>query len=339
MTMYGMLSDLLESGVPLLRAIEILAEQTTHKGLQEVIVDLASRVADGASFADACRKHPEVFSSLAVSIIHAGEEGGFLDDSLSRLAQFTERSEELRGKVLGALAYPAFLLVTGIAVLVGMMMFFVPKFAPMFDRLLSQGRLPLPTRILLSASETLAAHAVWFVLLLALLLAALWTARNSTAGQEWWDRFRLNCPGIGPVTRSLAMSRFCRLLGTLLQNGVGILKALSIAKDATGNRVIRQAIASAASNVSSGKSLTEPLRASGQFPLEILELVSVGEQTNRLDQSLLAIADKWEQRTQRRLDAATKMIEPVLMLVMAVLVGFMVIALLLPVFENTGGIG
>lgn len=333
---YRMLADLLDSGVPLLRALTILQEQTSQPVLSDVIVDVRSSVAQGESLAVACGRHSGVFPRIDTSMIHAGEEGGFLEDALERLAGFRERKEEIRNRVLGALAYPGFLLVVGIIVLIGMLTFFIPEFEPMFARLQVDGQLPLATRALLYTSHFLKDQMVWLIPGFLISGIALRHASQNPGVQKYWDRLRLDLPLVGSMNRSLAIARFCRLLGTLLQNGVELLKALGIAREAAGNAIISEAIADASANVSSGKSIAEPLRACGQFPMEVLELISVGEQSNRLEKTLLSIADKWDRRTYRQLDTLTKLIEPALMLVMAGLIGFMVIALLLPVFENPG---
>lgn len=334
--MFDQLSDLLESGVPLLKSLDVLCEQTSHGALKSKLLDLRQQVANGRTLADAMRSHREAFNDLAVSLVHAGEEGGFLEDSLQRVARFTEKQEELRGRVAGALAYPLFLIGVGTIVVVGMMVFFVPKFAPLFERLRARGELPSATVVLLGASDLLRHHGLW---LLAALAIGAFFARQSLqtdAACEWLDRVKLRLRGLGPIIRHLALARFCRVLGTLLKNGVPLLKSLRIAKDATGNRVLNRAIQLAADNVSSGKSLAEPLRTSGQFPRELLEMIAVGETANRLDTVLVELADKLDQRTQRKIDTLVKLLEPCLMLVMAVVIGFLVVALLMPVFESNG---
>jgi general secretion pathway protein F len=337
-SMFEMLADLLESGVELLKAIDVLIEQTAHPVLKATLEDLRKQVADGRPLADSMKCHPAVFSELSVSIVRAGEEGGFLEDSLKRIADFTEKQEELRGRVLGALAYPLFLLIAGAVVVTGMVVFFVPKFAPLFDRMRAEGTLPTSTILLLGLSDFLRTYGAWLVIVGCGLAFVTRQQMQSEHARRWIDTARLRIRGVGSVVRSLAMARFCRVLGTLLKNGVPMLKSLRIARDATGNVVLSQAIADAADNVSSGKSLSEPLRACGEFPREILEIIAVGEQSNRLETVLLNLADKLEHRTQRRLDVLMKLLEPSLMLVMAVVIGFLVMALLLPVFESSGGI-
>lgn len=334
--MYELLADLLDSGVSLLKALDVLAEQTSHPVLQNTLGDIRSQVADGRSLADAMRCHPTIFRELPVSMVHAGEEGGFLEDSLKRIATFTERQEEMKGRVIGALAYPAFLIVAGVVVVTGMLAFFVPKFEPMFERMQERGELPLPTILLLSVSNTIRNHGLWILVGLGIVafVARHWLTSDTMKLKI--DLLRLNVKGVGPIVRNLAIARFCRVLGTLLRNGVPILKSLEIAREATGNLALSATIGDAAQKVQSGKSLAAPLAASGQFPREVLEMITVGEQANRLESILLDVADKLERRTHRNLDVLVKLIEPALMVVMAMAIGFLVIALLMPIFESNG---
>ncbi len=335
-TMFDQLSHLLEAGVPLLKSLEILSDQAADPTQKEQLQAISQQVASGRTLADALKAHPETFSDLIVSLVHAGEEGGFLEESLTRIARLTQRQEELRSRVMGALTYPLFLVVVGTVVVTGMMTFFVPKFAPLFDRLRQRGELPTATTLLLGASQSLRTYGIlWLALAIGVVLAVRrWL--KSELGQEWLDQRKLTVRGLGPILRSLALSRFCRVLGTLLKNGVPLLKSLRIAKDATGNRVLARAFQRAADNVSSGKSLVAPLRASGQFPRELLEMIAVGETANRLDTLLVELADRLDQQTQGKIDTLVKLLEPCLMLVMAVVIGFLVVALLLPVFASNG---
>jgi len=337
-TFFAQLGDLLHSGVPLLRSLEILERQTTKPALAMVLQQVREDVADGTRLAEALRSHPRVFGELSVSMVRAGEEGGFLEDVLKRIAQFTEQQEDLKGRVVGALAYPLFLIIIGGIVVTGMIVFMVPQFAPIFERLQEKGELPLATQLLMGTSTLLQKY--WFWLLFPL-IAAIWAAQNyaaSEAGRVVFDRLRLNIPGAGPIFRNLAISRFCRILGTLMQNGVPILPSLRISKDATGNRILTTAIAAAADNISAGKSLAKPLSSSGQFPVEVVEMISVGEEANNLEQVLLDIADGMERRTYRKLELFVRLLEPLLLLVLAVMVLFLVIALLMPVFQSAGAL-
>ena len=336
--MYSQLGDLLHAGVPLLRSLEILEQQASHPTLKGVLQDVREQVRDGNRLADAMRRHPRVFQDLSVSMVRAGEEGGFLEDVLKRIAIFLDHQEELKSRVIGALVYPAFLMGMGTFVVIGMLVFFVPKFAPIFDRLRERGELPLPTKLLMGLSGVLQSHGIW--LLLAAGGLVFWGVRflKTEQGKYLADSWRLRLKGLGPIVRSLAISRFCRILGTLLKNGVPILPSLRIAKDATGNRLLSDAIGIAADNISTGKSLARPLAASGQFPREVVEMITVGEEANNLEQVLLDIADTMEKHTHRQLDLFVRLLEPLMLLVMAVVILFVVVALLMPVFQSAGAL-
>jgi general secretion pathway protein F/type IV pilus assembly protein PilC len=332
---YTQLADLLRAGVPLLRSLDILERQTRNLTLKTVVKEVRDDVADGTRLAEAMRHHPTVFSELAVSMVRAGEEGSFLEDSLGRIAEFTEHQEELKGRVVGALVYPAFLVVVGTAVVVAMLVFFVPKFEPMFERLREVGQLPWATTALMGLSGFLQAYG-WLVGL-ALVAGGVFLGRwfQDEAGRRRFDELRLRLYGIGYVTRSLGIARFCRVLGTLLHNGVPLLSSLRIAKDATGNRVLSEAIAMAAEHVSSGKSLARPLADSKEFPQDIIEMIAVGEEANNLEQVLINIADKMERQTNRQLDLVVRLLEPVMLVVMAGIILFVVVALMLPMLSSS----
>jgi general secretion pathway protein F/type IV pilus assembly protein PilC len=295
-------------------------------------------VGDGSRLADAMRRHPRVFIELVVSMVRAGEEGGFLEDVLKRIAIFTEHQEDLKNRVVGAMAYPAFLFVACVLIVAGMMIFLVPRFEPIFDRLREREGLPWATTTLLAVSGFLQSYGIWVVVGLGAL--AVW-GRNfvqSAEGRRLVDSWRLKIVGLGPIVKSLAISRFCRILGTLLKNGVPILQSLRIAKDAAGNVVLSEAIGIAAENISAGKSLARPLGASGHFPREVVEMIAVGEEANNLEQVLLNVADNMEQRTYRELDLFVRLLEPAMLLMMASVILFVMIALLLPVFQGAGAL-
>lgn len=332
---YTQLADLLRSGVPLLRSLELLSRKTTHSTLAHVIQDVCEQVADGATLADAMKHHPRVFSELAVSMVHAGEEGSFLEDVLKRIAEFTDHQEELKARIVGAMVYPIFLIVIGTIIVVGMLLYVVPKMAPIIDRMADRGSLPWATTALLSLSGFIGDYGIWLLALLVAGLFLLVRAANSEEGRLRFDRLRLKLVGFGPIVRSLAIARFCRILGTLLRNGVPILQSLRIAKDATGNRVLSEAIALAGDSIQSGKSLTQPLSRSKQFPEDVVEMIAVGEEANNLEQVLIDIADNMERYTNRKVDLFVRMLEPVMLTVMAVIVLFVVVALLLPIIQSS----
>ncbi|MCA9036995.1 MAG: type II secretion system F family protein [Planctomycetaceae bacterium] len=330
---YNQLADLLRSGVPLLRSLQLLEDQTSNPSLRYVIQDVREQVADGTRLNDAMRRHPKAFNYLTVSMVKAGEEGGFLEEVLARIAMFNDHQEELRGRVTGAMIYPVFLMTIGSAIVSVMMIWFVPQFAEIFKTMREKGTLPGATTALLSISDFLQQ---WWILMAIVLIgsvAGLIVYSGTEEGSRNMDRWKLKLPGLGGILQSLAVARFCRMLGTLLKNGVPILQSLRIAKDASGNIVLAEAIGNAADNVSSGQSLAVPLRASGQFSRELVEMIAVGEESNNLENVLIGVADNMEKRTSRRIDMVVRMLEPILLLIMAAVVTFVIAALLLPVLN------
>ena len=326
--MYSQLADLLGSGVPLLRALKSLVKSTIHPSLRQVLKEIQGAVADGKSLTEAMREHPRVFSPLHIAMVQAGERASFLEQVLRSLAEFLERLDELRSKVTGAMIYPALLTVVGTAVMLGAMIFFVPRFEP----LLSGVHQTVPTRLLFAFSHVVRGY--WYLLILGLAGGAslLWSSLNSPGGRRWLERWRFKVPVVGSALRMVAITRFCRILGTMLANGVPLLQALSISKDSTGSPLLADRVASAAENVRAGKSLTEPLAAGGMFPEQIIAMISVAEESNQLEKVLVHIADTVERRTNRQVDQAVRLVEPLILCAVAAAVGFLAMGLLLPIF-------
>jgi general secretion pathway protein F/type IV pilus assembly protein PilC len=330
---YGQLADLLRSGVPLLRAIEVVQGQASHAGLKAILTEIHRRVEDGSTLADAMARFENVLGEMAVSMVRAGGEGGFLEEALTRVAQFTETQDDLKKRTMGAIAYPAFLAVVGTIIVVVLVVFFVPKFGELFQQLREKGELPVVTEWLLATSAFMRR---WGLLLLAALVGSGWWMRRwlrTEAGRWWADRLRLRLPLVGKVFLGLAVARFCRVFGTLLHNGVPIVRSLEISRDAAGNRVLAAAISNATENISAGQSLAGPLGASGQFPPVVVEMIAVAEQANNLETVLLSVADSLERTTWRRLDLTVRLIEPIMLLILAGIILVLVIALLLPVLK------
>jgi general secretion pathway protein F/type IV pilus assembly protein PilC len=333
--LYGQLADLIGSGVPLLRALDTLVKSTVHPGLRDLLKDIHAKVADGKSLTESLREFPETFPVLHTAMIQAGERAAFLEDVLRSLSGFLERFEELRSKVLGALIYPALLTALGTVVMLGALMFFVPKFEP----LLANARKPLPTQVLFAASTLVRSY--WYLLLLgaAGLGAAAWANLRSVAARRWIEKWRLKLPVVGAAFRLLAITRFCRILGTMLANGVPLLQALKISKDATGSTILSERIAEAAESVRDGKRLSEPLGTGGFFPEQILAMIAVAEESNKLDKVLVQIADTVERRTNRQVDQAVRLIEPAILCLVAACIGFLALGLLLPIFTMASQLG
>jgi general secretion pathway protein F/type IV pilus assembly protein PilC len=326
--MYSQLADLLGSGVPLLRALKSLVKSTINPRLREVLKEIQGAVADGKSLTEAMRQHPQVFSPLHLAMIQAGERASFLEQVLRSLAEFLERLDELRSKVSGAMIYPALLTAVGTVVMLGAMVFFVPRFEP----LLSGVHQTVPTRLLFASSHLVRDY--WYLLGIGLGGGAslLWSNLNSAGGRRWLERWRFKVPVVGSALRMVAITRFCRILGTMLANGVPLLQALSISKDSTGSPMLAERVALAAENVRAGRPLTEPLAAGGMFPEQIVAMISVAEESNQLEKVLVHIADTVERRTNRQVDQAVRLVEPLILCAVAAAVGFLAMGLLLPIF-------
>jgi type II secretory pathway component PulF len=333
-TTYGQLAGLLRSGVPLLRSLAVLRDQSSHRSLKEVLTQVHAKVEEGTTLADAMVRFPKAFSEMATNMVRAGGEGGFLEDALERVAVFTEQQEDLKSRTVGAIAYPAFLGVIGTLVVTVLIVFFVPMFEPLFAQLKQRGQLPVITEWLLAFSGTLAS---WWMLVPVLIALGvfIWIRiqLQTEAGKLAADRFKLRLPMVGKIFLNMAVSRFCRVLGTLLHNGVPILRSLDISSLATGNRVLGNAIRKAAENISSGQTLAAPLAASGHFPSDMVEMIAVAEESNSLETVLISMADQLERRTWRQLDLFVRFLEPIMLLMIAGVVLVVAIGLLLPVLK------
>jgi len=333
--MYGQLSDLLGSGVPLLRAIRSLIKSTVNKRLAEVLKNIHGGVADGKSLYESMSEQPEVFPKLHTAMVKAGERASFIEEVLESLSGFLERLDELRGKVLGALVYPIMLVMLGGTVMVAALVFFVPRFEPMLAGI----EKPLPTEIVFLLSECVRNY--WLILLagLAGIVLLFWSVIQSSSGKQAIERWRLKIPVVGTAVRMVAITRFCRILGTMLSNGVPILQALGISRDATGSALLAEDIENAIENVRAGEFLTPPLEAGGMFPEQVLAMISVAEESNQLEKVLLHIAESVERRTNQQVDQAVRLIEPVILCLVAAGIGFLALGLLLPIFTMASSLG
>jgi len=333
--LYGQLSDLLAADVPALRALEILSRSTINRRLAVHINRVREDVAAGKSLADAMTVFPDAFKPLHVAMVRAGERAGFLETVLANLSQFLERQDELRNKVRGAMVYPLLVMTVGMIVGAIVLAAIVPQFRDLFEDI----AVPWPTRALFAVSGVF--QAAWPLVLLGGVVAVvcLWSFMASARGRRLWDGWRLRVPVIGRITRLVAITRFCRILGMMLANGVPLLESLAISKDATGSLVLANSIAEASENVRAGETLAEPLRASGFFPAEILEMIAVAEESNRLEKTLQQIADTVERRTSRQVDLGVRLIEPLILIGLAAGIAVFAAALIYPIFSMAGAIG
>lgn len=333
--MYGQLADLIGSGVPMLRSLDSLIRSTTNASLLAILKEIRGFVAEGKSLTEALREFPRVFPPLHTAMVQAGERADFLEQVLRSLSDFLERLDDLRSKVLGAMIYPMLLTVLGTTVMIGALIFFVPKFEP----LLGAVKKPLPTELIFALSK--AVRSYWYVLLIALggVGALAWTNLTSKSSRRWMEMWRLRLPVVGTALKMLAITRFCRILGTMLVNGVPLLQALKISKDATGSALLAERIAEATESVRDGKPLSGPLAVGGLIPEQILAMIMVAEESNKLDKVLLQIADTVERRTNRQVDQAVRLVEPAILCVVAAGIGFLALGLLLPIFTLASSLG
>ena len=333
--MYGQLSDLLASGVPLLRSLKSLVKSTVNKRLAVVLREIHNEVADGQSLHKSMAGHQDIFPTLHTVMVQAGERASFLDDVLESLSVFLERLDELQGKVLGALVYPSMLVLLGGSVMIGALVFFVPKFEPMLAGIDK----PMPTEIVFLLSEIVRRY--WLIIAAGIggLIAFFWSVLQSQAGKQAMERWRLKIPVAGNALRMVAITRFCRILGTMLANGVPILQALAISRDATGSALLAKNIDEAIENVRAGEPLTEPLKAGGMFPEQVIAMISVAEESNQMQKVLLQIADSVERRTNQQVDQAVRLIEPAILCLVAAGIGFLALGLLLPIFTMASSLG
>ena len=333
--MYGQLSDLLGSGVPLLRALKSIVKSTVNKRLKGVLGDIHYSVADGKSLYESMAEHHNIFPALHTVMVQAGERASFIEEVLESLSVFLERLDELRGKVLGALIYPVMLVMLGGTVMVSALVFFVPKFEPMLAGI----EKPMPTEVIFFLSESIRNY--WAIIAIAIggLVAFFWSAMQSQSSKRAMERWRRKIPVAGTAMRMVAITRFCRILGTMLANGVPILQALAISRDATGSALLAENIDDAIKNVRAGEPLTEPLKGGGLFPEQVLAMISVAEESNQLQKVLLHIADSVERRTNQQVDQAVRLIEPVILCMVAAGIGFLALGLLLPIFTMASSLG
>ncbi len=331
------MADLLGSGVSLARSLDLLSRQTESRSLRLVIEDLQRFVRDGGTFSQSLLRHPKVFSSLYVGLVEAGEVGGALDSVLDRLADFGEKEEEFRTKVSQALAYPILIAGVGLLTVGFLLIFVIPKITGLFQDL--QTTLPLPTQIVVSLSETFASF--WWVLLGLGVTAVILFKRFARlpGGAQALDRFKLRLPLFGEFLRKKEIARFGRTLGTLVGNGVPVLRGIEIVSKTMSNQVLRQEVDRAWQDVREGASLAESLARSPHFPPTVTNMVAVGEESGALERALFKVADAFEREVDRTAKRMTTLLEPAMILLLAVLVGFIVISMLLPIFQLQGVVG
>lgn len=322
---------LLDAGFTLERSLSILSDLTEKKKLKDLLKDLLSQIRSGKSFSDALSKYPSVFPLFYVNMIKAGEAGGFIEDSITRMATYLENSHGLKSDVRSALIYPLFLCLVGTAAVIMLLTFVVPQFTEIFTDM--GETLPLPTVMLLAVSDALINY--WWVFLLLIAAAAVLIKRyiKTEKGSKKWDDLKFRIPVFGNLFKETAVSRFARTLGTLLASGVPLLNAFQIVKGTIGSQKISEIISQVRDSARKGRGISEPLRNSNIFPPIAVHMVTVGEETGRLDEMLIKIADRFDIEVRTTVKRMLALLEPALILIMGLVIGFIVISMLLAIFS------
>lgn len=326
-------ATMINSGLALLRALYILESQTQNSRLRAIIGSVRSDVEGGTSLSEALEKHPRIFNRLYVSMVKAGEAGGILDETLNRVASQLEAEDSLKRQVRSAMVYPCLIAAFALLVMTAMIMFIIPIFSKMYADLGS--KLPLLTRIMVGISNTM--RSIWGVFVFAALAGAIYgiiRLKRTPKGTAAWDMAKLHIPmGIGEIIRKLAMARFSRTLATLVSSGVPILQAIEITGETAGNTVVSDAMVGVRQSVKEGRPMSEPLASVSVFPPMVTQMIAVGEETGALDTMLKKIAEFYEDEVQASVKALTSILEPIMMIGVGALVGIIVIALYLPIFN------
>jgi type IV pilus assembly protein PilC len=322
-------ATLLDAGLPIVRSLDILQGQQKPGMLKETLADVKADVEGGSALSESLSKHPRVFDKLYVNMIKAGEAGGVLDQILARLADYMEKSLRLKQKIIGALVYPAAVITIAGGILTFILIYIIPKFEAMFKEM-DLGQLPFLTEMLIGVSKMITSY--WYIVIFGIFLiwAVLYFAGRTPKGRYTLDLIKLKFPIFGMIISKSSVSRFCRTLGTLIQSGVPILNALSIIKNATGNAVVATAVENVHNSIREGDTIAEPLRHSGVFDDIVVNMIQVGEETGELDKMLIKVADNYDNEVDTLVGALMSLLEPVLIVGMGGTVGFIVIALFMP---------
>jgi type IV pilus assembly protein PilC len=333
------LATLVDAGLPLLRGLRVLERQERNVTLKEVIGKLGTSIEGGSTFSESLAQHPKVFNRLYINMVKAGELGGVLEVVLNRLAEFMEKAQKIKGKVIAAMFYPTAVMFVAVVILAVLMVWVVPKFKDIFAEMLEGEALPAFTQFVLAISDTIANHFILTLCGVVALFIAFKLFGRTKFGRRLIDRAKLNIPVFGPVLSKVAISRFTRTLGTLISSGVPILQALTIVKETSGNVVIGEAVGAVHESVKEGETITAPLEASQVFPPMVVSMVDVGEQTGALPEMLMKIADNYDDEVDNAVSAMTSLLEPIMIVFLAVIVGSIVIALFLPLIKLIEGVG
>jgi len=331
---------MINAGLPLVQCLEILSTQSENKVLRETIGEVKTQVEAGSTFSDALRRHPKVFDDLYVNLVHAGEVGGLLDTILTRLAKYIEKAMKLKGQIKSAMIYPAAILGVAAVVITVLMIWVIPIFAKMFNEL-SGGKmgLPGPTQFVIDVSNVFTSY--WYVMIGSIVAVVFGIKKYyaTSQGRMAIDKFLLKTPVFGDLIRKASVAKFTRTLGTLLSSGVPLLDGLTICAKTAGNKVIEETLVNARVSISGGKTIADPLAASQVFPKMVTHMIAVGESTGALDAMLGKIADFYEDEVDQAVTSLTSLLEPIMMVFLGIVIGFIVIAMYLPIFKMSEAIG
>jgi type IV pilus assembly protein PilC len=325
------LATLVDAGLPLLRGLRVLEKQERNATLKGILGKLALSIEGGSTFSEGLAQHPKVFNRLFVNMVKAGELGGVLEVVLKRLAEFSEKAQKIKGKVKAALFYPVAVLIVATGIMILLMCFVVPQFKGVFAGM--NMTLPSFTLLVMGISDMIKNHILETMGVVVVLVILFLLFIKTKFGRLVWDKTKLKMPAVGPVISKVAISRFCRTLGTLVSSGVPILQALTIVKETAGNVIISNAVVKVHESVKEGETITAPLEGSGVFPPMVVSMVDVGEQTGALPEMLLKIADNYDEEVDNAVAAMTSLLEPIMIIFLAVIVGSIVIAMFLPLIQ------
>jgi type IV pilus assembly protein PilC len=332
------LATLVSAGLPLFRGLTVLANQEKNKVMQKTLNSLSDSVQGGGTFSESLGQHPRVFDKLYVNMVKAGELGGVLELVLERLAEYMEKAQKLKNRIVSAMVYPIIVIVIAVAILIFLMVVIVPKFEKIFEDMLGGKALPPITQFVINSSRMVQDNILWILLGLTIVYGAWKAFAASGAGRTLVDRWKLYLPLVGPIQLKSGISRFTRTLGTLVTSGVPILQALNITRDTAGNVVISKAIDKVHEAVREGESIVAPLEASRIFPPMVISMVDVGEETGQLPDMLLKIADVYDDEVDNAVEAMTSLLEPIMIVILALIVGTIVVALFMPMVSIISGL-
>jgi type II secretory pathway component PulF len=326
------LASLVKARVPILRALTLIAQQTDNGALQAVVEDLKQQVKDGKTLSESMRHYPKLFNNLYLSMVKSGEQGGALEEVLYKIAEHREKEQKMKRKIQSAMAYPSVMLVVGVGTVFVMLTFFMPKFIGMFERM--KRELPLPTKILISASHFMSEHWVWFIVFAGSAAVILGRGRPGGKKKFFFDLIKLHTPLVKQFVRDAEIAKFCRTLGMLLKNGLSVYDSLSLAAGTLDNDVLRKQLEATGKDiVNQGATLSASLKKVKVFPNFAINMIAVGEEGGRLEESLSGVAEAYEKEVEQAIGIMTSLLEPLLILTIGGIVGFIVFAMLLPIFD------